>query len=69
MHEPEDVIDASFFLTAGDTVPIVVSRGGEKLTFEITAGRHPASLYAPKAATLTPHDGIPLQLDFTRRTP
>ena len=69
VHEPEDVIDASFFLTAGDTVPIIVSRGGEKLTFEITAGRHPASLYAPKAATLTPHDGIPLQLDFTRRTP
>ena len=69
VHEPEDVIDASFFITAGDTVPIVVARGGEKLTFEITAGFHPASYYAPKAATLTPHDGIPLHLDSTQRTP
>jgi serine protease Do len=69
VHEPEDVIDASFFITAGDTVPIVVSRGGEKMTFEITAGFHPASHYAPKAATLTPHDGIPLHLDSTQRTP
>jgi serine protease Do len=69
VHQPEDVIDASFFITAGDTVPIVVARGGEKMTFEITAGFHPASYYAPKAATLTPHDGIPLHLDPARRTP
>jgi serine protease Do len=69
VHEPEDVIDASFFITAGDTVPIIVWRPEEKLTFEITAGFHPASHYAPKAATLTPHDGIPLQLDDTRRKP
>src|ERR1700716_4021257 len=69
VRHPQEVIHASFFITAGDTVPITVARGGEKLTFEITAGRHPASLYAPKAATLTPHDGIPLQLDSTPRTP
>jgi serine protease Do len=69
VHEPEDVIDASFFITAGDTVPVIVWRTDEKLTFEITAGFHPASHYAPKAATLTPHDGIPLQLDDTRRKP
>jgi S1-C subfamily serine protease len=69
VHEPEDVIDASFFLTAGDTVPITVLRGDEKLTFEIQADFHPASHHAPKAATLTPHDGIPLHLDSTRRKP
>src|ERR1700730_11757221 len=35
VHEPEDVIDASFFITAGDTGPITVMRGDEKLTFDI----------------------------------
>jgi S1-C subfamily serine protease len=67
VHEPEDVIDASFFITAGDTVPIVVVRANEKLNFEMTAGFHPASHYSPKAATLTPHDGI--ELDSNRRKP
>ncbi len=69
VHQPEDVIDASFFLTAGDTVPITVMRGEEKLTFEVKADCHPLSPCAPKAATLTPAQGIPLQLDATRRTP
>ncbi|MDQ6809050.1 MAG: S1C family serine protease, partial [Verrucomicrobiota bacterium] len=70
IHEPEDVIDASFFITAGDTVPITVLRGQEKLTFEINADFHPATHHAPMAATLTPHQGIPLRLDSsTRRTP
>ena len=70
VHEPEDVIDASFFITAGDTVPITVVRGNEKMTFEIQADFHPASQHAPMAATLTPHQGIPLRLDSSsRRTP
>jgi S1-C subfamily serine protease len=69
VHEPEDVIDASFFITAGETVPIVVLRGDEKLTFEMKADCHPLSPCSPRAATLTPKDGIPLQFDATRRTP
>ncbi|MEY2573498.1 MAG: serine protease Do [Verrucomicrobiota bacterium] len=69
VHQPEDVIDASFFLTAGDTVPITVLRGSEKMTFEIKADCHPLSPCSPKAATLTPSQGIPLQWDATRRTP
>src|SRR5207237_2850736 len=43
VHDPEDVIDASFFLTAGDKVPITVLRGDEKMTFEIEADFHPNS--------------------------
>jgi serine protease Do len=43
VREPEDVIDASFFITAGDRVPIVVQRGDEKLTFEVEADFHPAA--------------------------
>lgn len=43
IREPEDVIDASFFITAGDTVPITVVRGDQKLTFNIQADLHPLS--------------------------
>jgi S1-C subfamily serine protease len=69
VHQPEDVIDASFFITAGDNVPITVIRGNDKLTFEVKADCHPLSPCAPKAATLNPSQGIPLQMDATRRTP
>src|ERR1043166_3015604 len=50
VHEPEDILDASFFLTAGDTVPITVMRGKEKLTFNVQAETHPAS--SPKLPML-----------------
>lgn len=69
VRQPEDIVDASFFITAGDTVPIVVVRGNEKMTFEIKSDCHPLSPCSPKAATLTPSQGIPLQMDATRRTP
>jgi len=69
VRQPEDVIDASFFITAGDTVPIMVMRGNDKMTFEVKADCHPLSPCAPRAATLTPGQGIPLQIDATRRTP
>src|SRR5438128_4348235 len=41
--DPEDVLDASFFITAGDTVPVTVMRGEQKLTFHVQATLHPAS--------------------------
>ena len=41
--QPEDVLDASFFITAGDVVPITVMRGNQKLTFNVQATMHPAS--------------------------
>ena len=41
VHEPEDILDASFFLTAGDAVPITVARDGEKITFQIQADSYP----------------------------
>ncbi|MEO7166441.1 MAG: S1C family serine protease, partial [Chthoniobacterales bacterium] len=37
VHKPEDVIDASFFLSTGDPVPITVMRGKERLTFTVQA--------------------------------
>ena len=67
--EPEDVIDASFFITAGDTVPVTVMRGNEKLTFDIEADLHPASRRRPVIAAPGMNQSIPLRLDSAGRTP
>lgn len=64
VREPEDVIDASFFITAGDTVPIVVQRGEDRLTFTVEAGFHPAAQRAPVIASpLSPGVVMPLGLE------
>ena len=63
VREPEDILDASFFITAGDMVPITVVRGDKKLTFEVQAGFHPASKQPPLIASpLSPNRAIPLNL-------
>ena len=68
--QPEDVLDASFFITAGDTVPITVVRGGEKLTFNVQAELHPASERRALIASPTVNRAIPLKLDSEgQRTP
>ena len=70
IHEPEDVIDASFFLSAGDTVPITVKRGNEKLIVNIQADFHPASKHTSIAASINPKTGIPLKLEVPpKKTP
>ena len=63
VSEPEDVLDASFFITAGDTVPITVVRGNQKLTFDVRADLHPASQRGPLIASPTMNQAIPLKLD------
>lgn len=66
VREPEDVIDASFFITAGDSVPIVVQRGAERITFTVEAGFHPAAQRpAIIASPLSPGLVVPLGLDGT----
>jgi len=72
VHEPEDILDASFFLTAGDVVPITVMRGNEKLTFNVQADFHPAS--QPRAPLLAApplsNRAMPLNLQSApERTP
>jgi len=62
VHEPEDVLDASFFITAGDTVPITVIRGNEKLTFRVQADLHPGSRRPAMSATLNQNQALPLSL-------
>ena len=41
--DPEDIFDASFYITARDIVPITVMRGDQKLTFDVQAAMHPAT--------------------------
>ncbi|HVQ21280.1 MAG TPA: S1C family serine protease [Terrimicrobiaceae bacterium] len=37
----EDVIDASFFLTAGDRVPIAIERNGREMSIDVRPVKHP----------------------------
>src|ERR1700720_1914103 len=72
VHEPEDILDASFFLTAGDVVPITVMRGSEKLTFSVQADFHPASQPRPQLLAAPPlsNRAMPLNLQSApERTP
>jgi len=45
----EDVIDASYFLTAGDNADIEIIRGSEKMTISVRPGLHPACSRARNA--------------------
>jgi S1-C subfamily serine protease len=47
VRQPEDVLDASFFISAGDAVPITVVRNGETLTFNVQADFHPGVRSVP----------------------
>src|SRR6266436_7221712 len=71
--QPEDVLDASFFITAGDSVPITVMRGDQKLIFHVQATLHPASrtgLLLASPATPAMNQAIPLSLSSeVPRTP
>ena len=62
--DPEDVFDASFYITAGDTVPITVMRGDKKITFQVQATMHPASRTGVLLASPGTIPGvIPMSLD------
>jgi serine protease Do len=60
VHQPEDVIDASFFISAGDSVPITVMRGDKKLTFNVEAATTKAEAMAQGPSKKW---AVPLKLD------
>lgn len=73
--EPEDVFDASFYVTAGDVVPITVLRGNRTLTFNVRAELHPASENLPMLpdgtrvpAAAAANRAIPLKLESEAQT-
>lgn len=43
----EDVIDASYFLTAGETTDVKITRDGQQMSIPVTPKQHPASPTAP----------------------
>lgn len=62
--DPEDIFDASFYITAGDTVPITVMRGDKKMTLQVQAVMHPASKTGVLLASPGTIPGvIPMSLD------
>jgi serine protease Do len=64
ISDPEDVFDASFYITAGDVVPITVMRGDRKITFHVQAAMHPASRTGVLLASPGTIPGaIPMSLD------
>src|SRR5438132_12367940 len=64
--EPEDVFDASFYITAGEMVPITVMRGDKKLTFHVQADLHPVSKNVPMLSDGTE---LPTAADANRSIP
>ncbi len=57
--EPEDVLNASFFLTAGDEVPITILRGNEKITVKVQAASEDQP---PLQAPLNTGEGMPTDI-------
>ena len=53
ISKAEDVIDASFFLTAGDQVSVVVVRDGKEITTDVRSTNHPVT-----ATALFPQNGM-----------
>lgn len=64
--DPEDVFDASFYITAGEMVPITVMRGGKQITLEAQADLHPVSKNVPMLSDGTE---IPAAADASRAMP
>jgi S1-C subfamily serine protease len=56
---PEDVIDASFYVTAGDMIPVTVIRGDQKLSFNVRADLHPDNHRANPLIKLSLSSGAP----------
>src|SRR5436305_12055833 len=70
IHQPDDIIDASFFLTARESVPVTLIRADEKMTFNIQAHFHPASQRPPGLARPSTNQALPLRLQKApERTP
>jgi S1-C subfamily serine protease len=50
---PEDMMDACFFLSAEDQVPVKVDRDGQELTIPVETADFPGRRISPRALTLT----------------
>ncbi|MGH8048241.1 MAG: PDZ domain-containing protein, partial [Chthoniobacterales bacterium] len=67
IHAPDDIFDASFFLTAGDETNVTVLRGGKEQKFTIRAAEIPSA--SDVAQSLTLPDNLILSLDNSASSP
>ncbi|MBV9492120.1 MAG: PDZ domain-containing protein [Verrucomicrobia bacterium] len=67
VHAVPDILNVSFFLTAGDQVPVTVLRDGKRLTFQLSADDLPASQNASASplAPGVPFSGLRGPVDFS----
>lgn len=56
VSKPEDVLNGSYFLTAGENIPVEVVRGGEHLSFTVPAVEHPFSEKSRNSQAVTKLD-------------
>ena len=64
ISDPEDVFDASFYISAGDVVPITVMRGNQKMIFHVHATMHPTTRTGVLLASPGTIPGVlPMSLD------
>jgi serine protease Do len=66
VHAPEDVFDASFYLTAGDETTVTVLRNGAEQKFTVRAAKNPC---APEDSTASTLEGSELQFETTLSSP
>lgn len=66
---PEDVLDASFFLTAGDSVEIRIARGEQEMIVQLQAGDFPSTRMktSPGVEELRDVQPAPFQLEREHR--
>ena len=60
ISSPEDVLDASFYLTGGDSVAIKVLRGGKTHEFTVEVGRRPPRPTLQANVSASPSPELPL---------
>jgi len=53
VHTPEDIFDASFYLTADDETTIVVLRNGKEQKFTFRVAESPSATAAPESSALS----------------
>ncbi len=61
IHAPDDIFDASFFLTAGDETSITVLRDGAEQKFTIRAAENPSAPSLPDASAQPEHSILTLE--------
>ncbi len=69
VHTPEDIFDASFYLTAGDETTVTVLRDGVEKKFTFRAAESPASPAASDESAFPDHSILSLETNIPTPAP